>query len=517
MCSNLKRSVLIFLVLFFFSPLNLRAGLDLPFEDPEITISMDFQDAAIKDILKIFSVQSGLNFIASEGVQDRKVTLYMDKVGIKEAMDKLFKANNLAYELETDSNIFIVKDLGRPQIETVTKVFHLKYNFVPSSRLQKEIDNMSETTDTSLTDSGSGSSSSTGSDSSSGSESKGDIVKVIENLLTSNGKISEDGNTNSLIITDVPSRMSRIEHVIASLDVPQPQVLIEVEMLDVSKKDTEKLGIDWTNAAGLGVVLTSATLSTPFPFRAINAGEHLMNAGSSVTNGSVKFTNPDGNSLSAVANFLATQTDSKILARPKIMTLNNKTAELKIVTDEVVGTKKQQEGQGASSATTTEAERAITGVTLRVTPQISLVTNEITMFITPSVRDSSTSSILVDDKPAKDPDQRSTTSLVRVKDGETVVIGGLLRHTRVETDTKIPWLGDLPIIGAAFRNKNKSKDEERELVVFITPHIRRDVPSSLSPTKMVQMPEREQNTSLAIRRQDVISTSLNSVESRRKY
>ncbi|MDD5027082.1 MAG: hypothetical protein PHV58_01115, partial [Candidatus Omnitrophica bacterium] len=65
-----------------------------------ISISMDLQDASLKDILKLLSIQSGLNFIASEAVQDRKMTLYMDQVPLQEAMDKIFKANNLSYDLD---------------------------------------------------------------------------------------------------------------------------------------------------------------------------------------------------------------------------------------------------------------------------------------------------------------------------------------------------------------------------------------------------------------------------------
>ncbi|MFH1761094.1 MAG: hypothetical protein ABIA63_08330, partial [bacterium] len=120
-----------FLVIFFFALLitGLNAETDLSgLIDSDKTISMDLQDANLKDVLKIFSVQSGLNFIASEAITDRKVTLYLDNVPIKETMIKLFKANKLIYEYDEGANIFIVSYAGDTQEpDMITKVFQLKY------------------------------------------------------------------------------------------------------------------------------------------------------------------------------------------------------------------------------------------------------------------------------------------------------------------------------------------------------------------------------------------------------
>ena len=102
-------------------------------------ISMDFKDANLKDILKAFSIQSGLNFIASQDIEDKTVTLYLDKVSVKEAMDKLFKANKLDYEYYEDSKIILVKE-AEPEIKTITKVYKLRYAPVSSSPIQEESD-----------------------------------------------------------------------------------------------------------------------------------------------------------------------------------------------------------------------------------------------------------------------------------------------------------------------------------------------------------------------------------------
>jgi type IV pilus assembly protein PilQ len=493
--------------------LKLSATLELPFNNPAITVSMDFQDAALKDILKILSIQSGLNFIASEGVENRKITLYMDKVAIKEAMDKLFKANNLAYEMDKESSIFIVKDLGKPQVETVTKVFYLKHATVSSSALIKEkTDSLSSESDisTNSTSSSTSSSSSSSDSSSTSSDTTIGIADAIKKLLSEHGSVIEDRRTNSLIVTDTINRMPMIAQTIAALDVPVPQVMLEVEMLDVNKNRLEKIGIKYIssmNSSMFQLVAKGAILgNTNFPLPGSS-----KSPSQTITGGSFDFFN--ANAYNMYADFIKQDSDTKILARPRILTLNNETAEIKITTHEAIGTISLQQGQGSAASTTTSAERVDTGVSLRITPQISLETGDVTMFIVPIVTDATTSNTFSTGSTTyKDPEERTTKSLVRVKDGETIILGGLIRHEKSETITKLPFLGDMPLIGAAFRHRNIDKNRERELLVFITPRIIKDSVPKLAQAKIEKMPEREQNISRAADRDNLINTSLNTFE-----
>ena len=187
-------------------------------------ISMDFKDADLKDVLKVFSIQSGMNFISSEAVQDRKITLYLDKVPIEQAMDKLFQANNLSYEYYRDSNIFIVKEWGKLEIETQTRVFFLKHAMVSTSSIKQEMQKILTSSE------GLGEGSSSGGGETTGkwkSEEEAGLTSVVKKLLSDIGFIIEDYRTNSLIVTDTPKRLEVIAGVIASLDVPVPQVLLE--------------------------------------------------------------------------------------------------------------------------------------------------------------------------------------------------------------------------------------------------------------------------------------------------
>jgi type II secretory pathway component GspD/PulD (secretin) len=140
------------------------------------------------------------------------------------------------------------------------------------------------------------------------------------------------------------------------------------------------------------------------------------------------------------------------------------------------------------------------------------------MFIVPSVKDTSTSSFLNSGTTYfKDPEERSTRTTVRIKDGETVIIGGLIRNDSSETTKKVPFLGDIPVLGALFRHKNKDRDRERELLIFITPHIIKESPIELAktnnlPEKNLLLEREQQPSESLIERKQSINTSLSKFE-----
>jgi len=525
MKTNFKSFIFILLSLnFIFTPYLFALEEMMPIPKSEAFISMDLQDASLKDVLKILSMQSNLNFVASEAVSDRTLTLYMDKVPLKEAMNKIFTANNLSYDLDSEASVFIVKDWGKPEIETVTEVFYLKHATVSSSSLREEMkNNISSEGDST-------SSSSSSSSSGSSSEDKGKwkveddsgITQSVKKLLSKDGKVIEDFRTNSLIVTDIPSRMPVIRKVITFLDVAVPQVMLEVEILDVSKDVVDQIGFKFGQTP-LSVAITGGQATLGFPYhswaKAFAGGYGTIDINNAST---------AGGAYKAQLDFLRTQTDTKFLARPRLLSLNNETAEIKIITDEAIGVSSVQEGQGTSSSTTVTAERFETGVSLRVTPQIDLASGEITMFIYPKVSEASTtkSSFTAGTEATKtyefiNPEVRSTKTTVRVKDGETMVLGGLIRKQYSTVITKLPVLGDIPFFGALFRHKSQTPGRDRELLVFITPRIVKDsgyagrTEGVLSQVKKMALPAREQSTVTVISRQSSINTYLNTLEKQR--
>jgi type IV pilus assembly protein PilQ len=351
------------------------------------------------------------------------------------------------------------------------------------------------------------------------------ITEVIKKLLSKEGSIIEEPRTNSFIITDIPSRFPAIEETIKRLDIPVPQVMLEVEMLDVSKNIVDKLGIKFPNSL-VQLDMTTLARATSFPFgssKGFDSQGWTMSREGATAGGWTVSAWPAshfGPAIFSIINtqltldFLRSQTDTKYLARPKILTLNNEPAEIRITTKEAVGEKKSITGTGVTGTTTTEAERYDTGVSLRITPQINSDTGEITMFIVPSVAEASLSGVKSSTGVQfYNPEVRTTRSVVRVKDGETVIVGGLIRNETNEVTTKLPILGDIPLLGMLFRHKDRTKGRERELLVFITPHIMKEQPTQFAKIEKTDIPSgREQPTNSDFTRQKLINGVLSDFE-----
>ena len=461
-------------------------GEDNRFIYPEYSkkISMDFKDAALTDVLKIFSKQSGMNFIAAQDAGNKKITLFLENIPVEEALEKILSANGLTYDMPPGSGIFVVKAITQKEKQVITRVYPLKYATVPSSKLNKTISISTEdssgsgsgSSDSSGSSSGSSSSTSSSSSGSSGSSSgesgsssgvsaSNGIYAAVKAVLTATGILVEDPRTNSLIVTDDQEQFPLIEETIAKLDVPIPEILIEVEMLDVSKTTSDLMGVKFgsTPASFVG-----AQRNHLYPFdqndiltkenKTTDASPELYKVGTLSYAG-----------MTAVLNFLKTQTDTRNLARPRLLTLNNETAQIKISTNEAIGISTSTNTTSSTGTQTEEAERVQTGVFLTVTPQANMDTQDITMAVYPKVIQARTGATFKNTQ-FKDPEERGSQSILTIHDGETIIIGGLLRTNDSNTVTKIPFLGDIPILGAPFRHRDKSGDS-RELIIFMTPHI----------------------------------------------
>lgn len=423
-----------------------------PFLYPQYSkkISMDFEDAALVDVLKIFSQQTSLNLVTAEEIADKRVTVYLDQVPVEQALEQVLRANNLTYELQPNSDIYIVKPLSKPDADIITRVYQLKHATVGSSKMRQTVrisvgdedsaEVLEEDTE---------------------SDSIG-LTAAITGILTSRGKIIEDPRTNSLIITDIASNFSNIENAVARLDVSIPQILIEVEMLEVTKETADLIGIKMGDTP---LVFTGAQRDHVYPWNQ----NQLLRKGYTFEDPEYRVGTIDASGLEATLQFLRTQSDTKNLARPRILTLNNEAAQIRISTDEAIGIITQTVSTDGVGSSSVEAERVQTGVFLTVTPQANLLTDEIIMAIAPKVIIARTGSTF-GGTTFRDPEERGSQSILRVKSGDTIILGGLLREDSSKTITKLPILGDLPFIGGAFRHKDENITE-RELIIFITPRI----------------------------------------------
>ncbi|MFH1848194.1 MAG: secretin N-terminal domain-containing protein [Candidatus Omnitrophota bacterium] len=332
----------------------------------DTAISVDFKEASLKDILKILSQQTGLSFVPSQDVEDKKLTIFFENVPVQNVIDSIVQANALSYEKGPDKNIFIVRPSGAEKIKTITKIYTL--NFVQVSSMGSGSPGGSE--NSAMAGGGYNPEGASGQ----GGAGDGGIKGIISKVLSPVGNVVTDQRTNSLIITDIPERFTLIEEMIITLDTPTLQVFIEAEIIETSLQVAERLGLEYGGSSGQW----AATYSGPsreygFPYRT----KIFKDQGSSPSYslGSLQF-----GDISLLLKALTSNAKTKYLARPRILTLNNETATIEITSDSAIGSVTTS---GESSGTsTTSPERQQTGVSLKVTPQINSA-GFITMLIEP--------------------------------------------------------------------------------------------------------------------------------------
>jgi general secretion pathway protein D len=288
---------------------------------------------------------------------------------------------------------------------------------------------------------------------------------VLEKMVTENGRVIPDISTNSIILTDTPANFQVVSDLITTLDQKPDQVYIEVLMVDAVLSDDGELGTQWLaralrdNHGGNLDQLDFETVLGNVGTQALDAG--MMTLG--ILGGDFQL---DGVIAAEVRSNNAT-----ILADPKVLVLNNETAMIEIVTEYPF----QEITQSTQGPPVSSTEFKDIGTTLEVTPRI---THENTLILQVRPQESSIRGFTNDGIPIED--SRRTETSVLLDDGQTVVVGGLRSIARTDTVTKVPWLGDIPLLGAVFRNTVTSQSNT-ELLVFLTVHIVKGVPPELTP------------------------------------
>lgn len=438
---------------------------------------LDFKGASLLNVLTILSELSGINFVAGKEVAAREVNMVLDDVTLEDALEAISRGSNITYDYIPNRNIYLFRAAADPETSPllITRVFKLYY--IRASQL-REISGGAGTSNSS-----SGGGSSAGSLSEDSGETTSPILTIIENILSDRGKVNVDDRSNSLVVTDTEDRIRMIEEAIVQLDRPLQQVLIEVFLIETLDDFDKFLGIDWTsNAEGNIGVITGGSTSTRFPFNTNlpffdkNPLKEIVDKSDLVAFPPAAGTTTLGtkNFSSLVVTFKALQTANKVkvLAKPRILVLDNSPAIIKITTNAAIGSNSVTTATGQlTSAQNTTTERAEVGTSLRLTPLIN-TDNRITLTLEPSFATLAAASF----GPASttgDVTTRTARTTLMLNDGQTVVLGGLLQSSQNRNKKKVPILGDVPFFGEAFTRRNQGM-EDRELMLFISPHIVRD-------------------------------------------
>ena len=284
--------------------------------------------------------------------------------------------------------------------------------------------------------------------------------------------IQADEVSNALVITAPMSIFRSLRTVIQQLDIPRAQVHIEAIIAEVSMDTSSELGVQWLidGSPKDNPVLATSFAGSGIPITSLAGGAAAI--GDGLTMGLGRLDDPDLNFV-ALIRALSGDADSNLLSTPSIVTLDNQEAEI-VVGQNVPFVTGEYSTTGTSSSAAIAnpfrtIERQDVGVSLKVKPQIN-EGNTISMEILQEVSNISGSSTGAVDLITN---KRSLNTTVQLEDGELLVLGGLIDEELVDTQQKVPGLGDIPIIGALFRSKSVQK-RKRNLLVFIRASIIKD-------------------------------------------
>ena len=274
------------------------------------------------------------------------------------------------------------------------------------------------------------------------------------------GTVKADERSNTIIVTALSKRMEEIERIVESLDEKTREVLIEAKILKVTLSDDFNAGIDWQK-----VFRDTGNEIGINKYRPIFTGE-LSQAITSY--GQLQIGNSATDELSATIQLLQSVGQTKVLATPRITVVNKESARILIGTREAFVTTTTTTGQ-TTSTTAENVTFVDVGISMEVTPTIN-DDGYVTMKIKPEI--SNVARTLTTPTANQIPiiDTTLAETSVMVKDGTTIIIGGLRKNDKTKTVNKIPVLGSVPVLGAAFRSTDEDI-ENVELVVFITPHV----------------------------------------------
>ena len=400
-----------------------RAGA-LPF-----LVTIHAEDAYLPGILTVLAKESGYNIVTDPSVNTQdKISIHLDDVPIEEAINLVVRAVGLGYEIV--GNSFLIADPKKldKEVGITPHIIELKYS---------------------------------------------DALEVKELLSDLSKQIQVDVSGNKLLINTSPRKIAEIKRVIEGIDVPAIQVLLETRLIEVALDIDKKLGIDWSKLAkytnilaenaealteGSGSVVPDpgalGTLPATAPFNRLNEDNLIPG----------KFSR-QMTAFDITLDFLIKDNKADILADSKLVTLNGREATIKMV--DIVPYILSSGGVGGQ----VQVQREEVGIKLTVLPSVNM-DGDITVKVETEV--ASIFEFIGPDRNIPRVKSRSSTTTIRVKDGESIIIGGLISKDRKNTIYKLPLLHKIPWIGKKLFTSIDLVDRKTDLIIQITPSVLKD-------------------------------------------
>ncbi len=413
-------------------------------------VSIDADDAFLPSILSILAEKSGYNIVTGPGVnREERISIHLKDTPIEQAMNLVVRAAGLSYELVGRSFLVAPADKLKAQVGLTSYVIELQYT---------------------------------------------DAVDFKEMLKEFNARITVDVTGNKLLIITSPKTISDILKVVAEVDKPALQIILEVRIIEVAVEDEQKLGIDWNRLSTLQTVFVEGPVDELGRFIDPSLGEVLTGLQDSpqglaptqlpyfpLETSRLGYMTKQASAFEIALDWLIKANRAEVLANSAIATMNNTIAELEVI--DIIPYIARAGGLGGQVM----IEKEQVGVKLTVRPKVN-TDGYITMEISPEL-----SSIFqfIESGESSVPwvKRRTSTTTIRVKDGETAIIAGLLGIDASKTVHKVPFLGDIPFIGGLFRH-TAEQTRKTDLIIQVTPHIM-DQGYRLQKSKMIESSEKK--------------------------
>jgi type IV pilus assembly protein PilQ len=438
-------------------------------------VTFNFQDVPVRTVLQLIAEESNLNVVASDTVTGN-VTLRLINVPWDQALDIVLRAKGL--DKRRDGNVVWIapqeeiakyeqaKEDARIAIENRAEMIteYIPINYGNSEDIAKLLTEESKS----------------GTGGSGGAGSRG--------FLSPRGSISFDRRTNTLLVIDIPSKVSEVRRLVALLDKPVDQVLIEARIVIATESFARELGAkfgiagsnenvlfngnvsantDTANSIAAANRANSAVpppnpLTVPTLTKALNVNLPVVDAAGALALSIINA----GYVLDVELSALQEEGRGEVISNPRIVTSNQKEAVIRQGQEVGYVTINQQQGAGAAAIPNVQFKDVL--LELKVTPTI---TNDGRVFLNMAVKKDEIEGFVqsgIGDVPQIN--KREINTAVLIDNGQTVVIGGVYEFRDRADVTKVPWLGDLPILGNLFKKKGRSK-EKAELLIFVTPKV----------------------------------------------
>lgn len=449
-------------------------------------VNFDFNDAPVREVIKAIAVTSGANIVVAREVEG-SVTLTLNDIPWRVALETICKTVGAAV-VQEDRGIIRIVDPASLKAQLDTRVFRLRF-VRPQPSYRPIIDTQVSVKSVSAP-----------ADSTDAIEKEFKLLSAFQQTVAPEGSVTYVRESNSLVATGTSPKLDALDKLIARVDVEPAQVYVDLKFITSQNTDFLDLGMN-PGEAGLSVATSFGKMTHDLPFKLNGGGweDHLSpfrggtekygplplaNSGDAFTFGTLDFSKTN-----LALNLIKRDKSSRIVQAPKLIALDNQEATIFVgETIRFAQTKAASNQSGGLEFSLEEAEKSPvqTGFQLLMIPHVIPDRDQIMMTVIPQQRSLSGSEngfdvftvgagASVGAQELRLPRERSSTVITQIKldNGHTAVIGGLLQDQDSTTVNKIPLLGDIPGLGYLFKGETKSK-ERNNLIIFLTPRIVRD-------------------------------------------